>query len=53
VGAAVVFDNGQYNSLERLVGMELNRNKNAFILLEPSVGSLWGGVMPPKYQVNS
>jgi hypothetical protein len=46
VGAAVVFDNGQYNSLERLVGMDLNRHKNAFSLLEPSIGSLSVGIVP-------
>jgi hypothetical protein len=46
VGAAIVFDNGQYNFLERLVGMELNRYKNAFSILEPSVGSLLVGVVP-------
>jgi hypothetical protein len=46
VGAAVVFNNGQYNSLGRFVGRELNRHKDAFSLLEPLAGSLLVGVVP-------
>jgi hypothetical protein len=50
MGAAVVFDNGQYSSLESLVGTELNCHKNTSSLLEPSVGFLLVGVVPRNFK---